>query len=402
MTVEAWETRQAGRYQRVFIILLAVTILVPLGVLFFQHHGHQSDRRSAAIQERHGIAYLRALGQLTIALTDAQSAAVRGEPLRWEPLDEALTDVDDVDSQYGDELRVGERWSQLRGTIERAANTEHRDGRAAYAAYEEATGLLLGLHDRLRDTAGLVRDPDQDAHHLQSAAAGSLPETVVALGRLADQVALLAGVPARERAASGPEISAAIAAVTVPADEFVRSVQSALDSTENRSMSGSVLGKYDRFLRAKDVLVGAVSPDGDAPADPGLLAGIRTEQQAAADDLSTALLTELDALVESRVGALTRDRWLSVVMAVLGVLLVLGLVALTLLRGAQPPARRAHPGELPAGGDGRGPGGRTPELSRSRMSISDSAASYEPGHAAPAAGDRLAGEVLGVERADVR
>jgi hypothetical protein len=391
--------------------LLALAILVPLGVLFFDHHRELGERRSTATKERHGIEYLLALGQLTIALSDAQSAAVEGEPVPAEALDRSLADVAEVDDRFGDELQVRERWSQLRNTIELAASSDHADGRAAYTSYQEATGLLLGLHDRLRDTTGLVRDPDQDAYHLQGAAGEALPETVVALGQLVDLVMISAGEPASEQAANAPNISAAMAAVARPADDFVVGIQAALDTTESRSLSSTVLGKYDRFLRAKDGLLGLVPPDGNVgDVDLGLLAGIRTGAQAAADELSIALLTELDGLIESRAGALTRGQWTAVASVAAGVLLVFGLVlvAVSLVRDARQPTRQARHGELPAGtgGDGRGGGSGsghgTPELPPVRMSISDTAVRYETRPGTPAAGDRLAGEVLGSERADVR
>jgi hypothetical protein len=406
MTVQAWESRRpAGRTRQMLTIVLALAVLVPLGVMFFDHSRHQGERRSAAAQERHGVEYLLALGQLTIAVTDAQSAAVSGEPVRWETIDQSMTDVDEVDGRFGHELQVGERWSQLRNTIERAANTDHADGRAAFAAYEEATSLLLGLHDRLRDTAGLVRDPDRDAYHVQNAAGGALPEAIVAIGQLADRVTIAADEPRSEAATNAMDVSVATAAATDPIDEFVESVQAALDTTESRSLSSSVLGKYDRFLRAKDILIGAVPPDGSVEGmDLELFAGIRTELQAAADALSTALLAALDVLVETRLSEFTRGQRITIASAVVGVLLLLGLVAISLLWDPGQPNRHHHQGELPSGsgGDGRGGASGTPELPATRRSISDTAASYRIQPGTPAAGDRLAGEVLGAERADVR
>lgn len=404
MAVQAWEARQrTGRYRQVLTAALALAILIPVGVLFFDHNSHQGQRRSMAAQERQGIEYLLALSQLTIALTEAQSAAVRGEPVDAEGLDEPLASVADVDERLGTQLQVGERWPQLRNTIERAASTDHADGRAAYTAYEEATGLLLGLQDRIRDTTGLVRDPDADAFHLQNAAGGALPETIVAIGQLVDRVTVAAAEPASRQAAHAPEISAAAAAVTRPADEFVVDIQAALDTTESRSLSSTVLGKYDRFLRAKDILLGTVPADGNVQnVDLGLLSGIRTELSAAADELSTALLTELDVLVETRVNEFTSGQRITIASAIVVVLLVLGLVAVTLFWDARRFNRHPQHGELPTGSGGEARGGGTPGRELARMSVSDAVAAYEPRAGTPAAGDRLAGEVLGAERADVR
>lgn len=406
MTVEAQETRwRSGRNRRLLTAVLAVAMLVPLGVMVFDQHRYQSEHRSMATQERHAIEYLLALSPLTIALTEAQSAAVSGEPARREALDQAMAGVTDVDERFAEQLRLGERWPQLRNVIERVAGTDHADGRAAYTAYTETTGLLLALHDRLRDTTGLVRDPDQDAYHLQNAAGGALPETIVAIGRLVDLITIATSDPASEEIANAADIRAANAAATRPADALVVSVQEALDTTDSRSLSSTVLAKYDRFLRGKDILLGAVPADGSLQdGDPALIGGMRGEVQAAAEELSTGLLTELDALVENRGDGLATGQRVTTALAIGAVLLVLALVALSLFWEPRVPAH--HRGELPSGsgGDGRngGPGRGTPELPSLRTSISDGAVGYRARADLPAPGDRLAGDVLGAGRADVR
>lgn len=406
MTVQAWETRRrTARSRRVLTAVLAVATLVPLGVLFFDHSSHQGERRSVAAQERHGVEYLVGLSQLTIVLNDARAAAVSGEEFRWELLDEAMAEVTEVDERYGEELRVGERWPTLRNVIEQAAGTEHADGPAAYAAYEEATGLLLGLHDRVRDTTGLVRDPEPDVFHLQNAAGGALPETTVEVGQLVDQITIADGATASDPATSAAGIRAAMEAATRSADELVVSVQEALDTTKSRSLSSTVLSKYDRFLRGKDILLSAVPPDGNVEAaDVELITFMRGEVQAAAEELSIALLTELDVLVDTRLGTIVRGQRITIAAGLLGVLLVLGLVAVTLLWEPRRPVRRL--GELPSGsgsgGDGGGPGRGAPELPPVRTPISEAAAGYGARPDLPAPGDRLAGDVLGAERANVR
>jgi hypothetical protein len=394
---------------RFLAALLALAILIPLGVLFLDHNRYLSETRSTATQERHGIEYLLALSQLTIALIDAQSAAVGGEPVSRELLDGALAEVADMDARFGDELRVRQRWTQLRDAVELAAETEHANGRAAYTSYGEATDLLLGLYDRLRETSGLVRDPDEDANHLQDAAGGRLPEAVVAAGRLVDLVILTPGESASAPPANPSEIPLAVAAVTGPAGDVVAGVQAALDSTESRSLSSAVLSKYDRFLRAKDGLLLTVPADGDVQeVDLGQLAFIRGEIQAAGDDLFTTLLFELDTLIETRLSELGRSLWTAVVAVLIGVLLAFGLVAVSLLRGARQPTRHRHQGELSAGseadgfGGGSGSGRGTPQLPRPLMPISDIAADYEPRRGTPPAGGRLAGELFDPENADVR
>ncbi|HEY8471772.1 MAG TPA: hypothetical protein VIL37_03950 [Natronosporangium sp.] len=410
MTVQARDTRGwTGGRRRVLAALLAIAVLVPLGVLFLDHSRHLSERRSAVTEERHGIEYLLALGQLTVALTDAKSATVNGEPIAQEAMDRAIAGVAEVDDRFGDELRVRERWARLRDAIELANSTDHPDPRAAYAAYGEVTTLLLGLFDRVRENSGLVREPDQDSHHLQDAAGGRLPETMIAAGQLVDLVNIAAAEQAGPQATT--EILIALDAVTRPGDALVAGIQAALDSTESRSLSSSVLGVYDRFLRAKDGLLLTVPADGDpAAADLQLLGAIRTELHAAGDDLFQVLLTELDTLVAARGGELARSQWTTVGATLVGVLLALGLAALSLLGGGfdrtdRQAGQHSRHGELPPGGDGAGRPADTPQLATASplMSISDGVADYESGRRTPATREQpLAGELLGSERADVR
>jgi len=410
MTVQTGQARErTGGRRRLLAALLALAMLIPLGVLFLDHNRHVSEGRSAATQERHGIEYLLALSKLTIAVTDAQSAAVSGEPVSRELLDGALADVADVDARFGDELRVRERWTQLRDAIELAAETEHADGRAAYTSYGEATSLLLGLYNRLRETSGLVRDPDEDANHLQDAAAGRLPEAVVEAGRLVDLVVLATGESVGGPPANPIEIPIAVVAFTGPAGDVVAGVQAALDSTESRSLSSAVLSKYDRFLRAKDGLLLTVPADGNVQeVDFGTLAFIRGEIQAAGDDLFTTLLFELDTLIETRLSELGRSLWTAVVAVLIGVLLAFGLAAVSLALGTRQPTRHRHQGELSAGsgadgfGGGSGSGHGAPQLPRPLMPISDISADYEPMRGTPPAAGRLSGGLFDPEGADVR
>jgi hypothetical protein len=383
-----------GRRQ-VLAALLALAMLIPLGVLYLGRHQYLGEHRSMAAQERHGIEYLLALGKLTIALTDAQSAAVRGEPVAQEALAGAVAGVAEMDDRFGAELRAGERWSQLRETIE-LAGTEHADGRAAYAAYGEATSQLLGLHDRLRETTGLVRDPDADAYHLQDAAAGQLPPTIVASAQLADLLTLTAAEPAGAPLAQQVEISTAADAVAGPADKLVVGVQAALDSTASRSLSSAVLSKYDRFLRVKDGLLAAVPADGNVEnVDFELIEFFRSELRAAGDDLYATLLTELDTLIQDRAGALARDRWTALGAVSAGLLLALGAAVVGLSRGARQPTGESRPGQLVARGSGR-------ELPQSRNSISDSAAGSGAWPGTPPAAGLPPGQLVGPERVDVR
>jgi hypothetical protein len=220
--------------------------------------------------------------------------------------------------------------------------------------------------------------------------------------QLTDLLTLTAAAPAGAPAAQPAEISAAADAVAGPADELVTAVQAALDSTASRSLSGAVLTKYDRFLRVKDGLLAVVPADGNVEAvDFELLGFFRNEVRATGDDLYATLLAELDTLIDDRASGLARSRWTAIAAVAIGVLLVFGVAAVSLVRRVRRLTGRPSPGQLVAGGAGTGLGGGR-ELPQSRNSISDMAAGSGARHGTPPAGDRLAGQLFGPERIDVR
>jgi hypothetical protein len=313
--------------------LLALAVLLPAAVLFGQAWQGQSDRISFAERERHGIEYLTTLGQVATALTDAQSAAVAGRAVDGTALARAMDATSTVDDRLGDELRTRERWSGLRVKIEALPAAASGDPAARYAAYAEATDLLLALYGKVRENSQLIRDPDGDTYFLQDGAAEELPEAVVAAGQFTDLVVIAAGLPANQRAAAAGEVTAARQGVLDPAGDLADDLQSAVDSTQSRTMGGNLLSRLDRFQRAMDTL--AASGDTTQTVDANRLAGTRTEVQAAASDLSTAILAELDVLIEQRIDGLWTQRWLSLGALLLAVLLAVATPALVLRRRRQ-------------------------------------------------------------------
>jgi hypothetical protein len=303
--------------------LLGLAVLIPAAILFGQAWQGQSDRISFAERERHGIEYLTTLGQVATALTDAQSAAVAGRAVDRNALTRAVDATSSVDDRLGDELRTRERWSGLRVKIEALPAAATGEPAARYAAYGEATDLLLALYGKVRENSQLIRDPEGDTYFLQDGAAEELPEAVVGAGQFTDLVVIAAGLPAAERSAAVGELTAARQGVLDPAGDLADDLQSAVDSTQSRTMGGNLLSRLDRFRRAMDTLAASVSTEAGTPGrtDANRLAATRTEVQTAASDLSAAILAELDVLIEQRIDGLWRQRWVSVGTMVLAVLL---------------------------------------------------------------------------------
>lgn len=325
--------------------LLVFALLIPIGVLFGQAWQGQSDRLSFAAKERHGIEYLTTLGQVTTALTDAQSAAVAGRAVDRTAVSRAVDATTAVDQRLGDELRASERWSGLRVKIEALSSVPAGDKTRVYDAYGEVTDLLLALYGKIRENSQLLRDPEADTYFLQDGAAEELPESVVAAGRFAGLVVIVAARPAAERTAAIADLAAAREAILDPGADLTNDVQSAVDSTESRTLGSNLLSRLDRFQRSMDTLAasaGALDGRAALPSASRLDAD-RTELQAAATDLSTALLAELDLLIADRESGIRTERILSLVALAVAVLGCAVPAVLTLRRRR----RRRRPFEGP-------------------------------------------------------
>jgi len=337
--------------------LVAIAVLIPVSVLFIQLWRVTSDEIAFAGNERLGIEYLAALNQVTVTLVDAQSAAVAGQDVDQEALARAVDGVSDVDRRVGDDLRSGERWAALRATIDALPRSETAPAET-FAAYSEATDLLLALYSKIRESSNLIRDPEGDTYHLQDGAAEELPEAIVATGRFADLVVLLPTRPAEQRGTALIELLAALSDVLSPADDLANNVQTAVESTDSRTMSSNVLNQLDRFQRDMDTIAAAATVlssldaadlGGDAAKNLDQLVQLRTAAQSSAAELATTVITQLDTLISERVDGLEQRRQLGVSALILAILLAVTPAVLSYLARGGGPAPRTGP-------DGAGPG----------------------------------------------
>lgn len=398
---------------------ISVLVLLPVCVLFVQLWRGTAADIAFAEREREGVSYLTALNELTIALVDAQSAAVAGQPVNGEAVNRALDSVAAVDERVGASLRAQQRWATLRAAVEALPDRRFDQPAEAFAAYREATDLLLAQYDRIRESSNLVRDPEGDAYHLQDGAAEELPEAIVAIGRFADLAVLLPSRPPQERPLALVELIGSISDVLSPADDLASNVQAAVESTDSRTMSSALLTQVDRFRRSMDAIAAASAvlnaaaselvgsgpdndndtgsgsgdrqPAGAAAPDLSQLVQLRAEAQAAGTELAATMLAELDGLIADRIDGLRQTQWAAVGALVLAVALACAPVVIAYLGQAGPP------GPVAAGrgtdlGDGTGqsePPARTPpgQLDQpSRWPELESVPSGTTGRATPDAG----------------
>ncbi|QLQ38184.1 hypothetical protein [Micromonospora robiginosa] len=345
MTVPAPRVRRRPSVPgRVLPLLLALALVAPLGLLFAVAEGNTSDDHDLASRERLGVRYLRALGPVTDALVEAQSTAVAGAPVSRTALNAAIEQVAQVDDAVGDELRSHERWAGLRAKLEGLPDRGLADPEAAYVAYGEANDLLLALYRKVRESSGLIRDPEPDSFFLQDGISGDLPTATVLAARLADLVRLAPTRPAAQRARTGLELAELRAAAFGPANDLVADLRAAVDSSESTDLGANVLTPLDAYQRSLEAFTAAGG--GQAAPNPNQLTAAGITAQAAAKQLRTVILDQLDRLLEKRLDSFDRDRLLARVAAGVAIALLIGL-ALTLFRRQAARTRPATDAALP-------------------------------------------------------
>ncbi|MFI2661633.1 hypothetical protein [Micromonospora carbonacea] len=356
MTVPAQRgPRRPNRTGRILPLVLVVALLAPVAFLFVQQRRHTGEERDLMVRERLGVEYLRSLGPLTLALVEAQSAAVAGRTVSRESLGKAVEEVAAADARLGDALRTHERWTGLRAKLEALPEKGLTDPQATFAAYGEATDLLLALHRKVREASGLIRDQQADSYYLQDAVSDELPESLVATGRLGDLAAVAAELPDAQRIAMVSQLGALWTSAISPANDLINNLRAAVDSTDSTKLGANVLAPLDTYQRSIERLGALAAPTSavrleDEAATARALTNLiaaRTAAQEAARQLQPVILDELDALLTDRIDQLDRDRRLAAGAAILAVLL-LGALAAVLITARD---RRTGRDRRPAGGD---------------------------------------------------
>ncbi|MEU7956445.1 hypothetical protein [Micromonospora humida] len=359
MTVPASRVRRRPRTPGRLLPLLLATALLLLPVAFLVVQGYRlvDTDRELAERERLGVEYLRALGPVTEALVDAQTAAVAGRPVPRDALDRAVEEAAAVDTRVGGELRSTERWAGLRAKLEGLPSRSLTDPETAFTAYGEVTDLLLALHGKIRETSGLIRDPGSDSYFLQDGVGEEMPEATVAAGRLIDLAVLAQRRPAADQARTVGELATLRFAALQPAGDLVNDLQTVVDTSESADIGAGVLTPFDNYQRAVEALGALSQPRGRAQElDVAKLAAARNQAQTASRELQPVLLDELDRLLRQRIDQLDRDALLILAAGgVAGLLLVALGASGWLTRRGERPTGRGTPAVEPADASGPAP-----------------------------------------------
>jgi hypothetical protein len=330
-------------------MLFPIALVVSATVLFslvWQSIGEQS---TFAALERDGVRYIQALEPLEIAVTNAESAAVRGGSAPREPLALAVGAVAQADKELGERLRTEDRWTELRTKIESLP----AEGAAAsiITAYGGVSDLLLALMDKVRNTSRLIRDPAVETYYLEDGAAQELPEGIVAAAQYTDLLLSVVGKSAVDQAKASDDIKAAYSGLASNAEDLSDDVRLAVEGSGGGALGTALLSKLDRFNRSIDNLAPLMTPlsNGTGRIDAAKVVRSRDEMQAAAADLSASLLTQIDGALEDRLTSLSHRRLLAIGTLVVPVLLGLAPIVMAKVTRrrkdkAAPPQERPEAG----------------------------------------------------------
>lgn len=296
-----------------------------MGTLFQALWRSDSDRLILASQERGGIRYLIALGSLTTALVDAESAAATGRSVPTDAVSQAIQAVDAVDGQVGAGLTTTERWTDLRGKIQTRIGRSPGDRIAAYDSYVDITNLLLALYAKVSRASHLSADPGADTFFLQDAVSNQLPATIIGLGRLADLAALAPARPAGADVETAAGLVAGRDAVISTSDAVTEDFLLAVAITDSRTLSKAMLGDIDAFRLVTDKVEASTAlADGHVTAaDAAEVGQLRADGLIAGTALTEAVTSELDRIIATRQGSIAVDRNIALAAGSLGVLLAL-------------------------------------------------------------------------------
>lgn len=305
--------------------LLAVAVLLPVSALFGEVWSIKSTAASTVAGERQGIEYLSAIAPVMTTLTAAESVAVNGDTVDFAPIDRAMLGLQAMDTSNTVSPGAHSRFAGLSLKVQQLHTLRVTQASDAYSAYSEVTGLVLALAEEVRLESGLIRDQEADAYFLEDGAASQLPTAVVSAGQYGDLVAIaIAQTPADRQVTIG-KIAAARASLLGSADALGDDVRLAVNATASQTLSSDLLAKLDKFRLAIDSLVPPASMPNQLPStnDRSLALADKAKVQTAATDLSNAMLTATDHLLQSRADGITHDKELAIVALLFGILVAL-------------------------------------------------------------------------------
>jgi hypothetical protein len=225
-----------------------------------------------------------------------------------------------VDGQLGDGLRSHDRWVELKTKIS-GLPTGSGTPSDMFDTYNEVTGLVLALFDKVRAESKLIRDPDADAYYLEDGSAQELPESVVAAAQYAGRNLIASRAAVADKTDAQNAVTAARAELASNASDLSDDVKLAVEGTGSKTLGTNLLTQLDTYNQAIDTLIPTQAAA--TTRDTAQVNRDRDAVQLAAASLSTSILTQVDLLLKARLSTLDNKRTIALVTLVATVLLAI-------------------------------------------------------------------------------
>ena len=311
-------------------LVICICFMVPLTWLTVSYYRTINGNIAFSAKERLGVEYNRATLLALRAAQDLRRDAVSQAQSGQAPaslsdsksrLQAAQSGLGEVEKRLGGELGTSKFHADMVNAAQAAISSAGSPD-AVYAAHTSHVQAILALMFQSTDGSNLTLDPDIDSYFVMDAAFFRLPE-------LAEATAIIRGAgSAGLRAGKADTTNLKLMAQQ---DAVARYLFGAMNAglpksyAINPELSGKVRAEdaqrsTEAFLKLAD---DAFAKPVEAP-NPDAAAQMVAAGNAAMDaqyQLADRLMTELDALLVKRVGAMVSDRTLVTVVLVLGLLL---------------------------------------------------------------------------------
>ncbi|MDR6324723.1 hypothetical protein [Actinoplanes couchii] len=325
---------------------MALTVLValPTAALFLRVRSDVSADRADTELKQQGVTYLVALAPLISALADSQSQALQGVTAEPASLTSAVARVQEADGNLGATLGTTNRWN---GIKEKITNLPAVTGNSQqiFQAHVEVGDLALALYTEVRKNSKLNMDPQQDIWYLQETITVNMPRTVTAVSRMSDLANMHEAAARAQKPALQVQLGVELDEVQSGVAELTENLQAAADVTDSASLAGNTLNNLDSFRRGVEAAVRGANFNGSP--DVSTLVTAQSTLSTALNALTTVLLKEIQALLDTRSDDLSYRQIESWVLITVAVLLIL--LAAFWTRSGTAPA--GQPGDGAAGRD---------------------------------------------------
>jgi methyl-accepting chemotaxis protein len=359
---------------RVKLILSSMMFALPIAVLlFFMVKGFNETIEFAQL-EKTGNRYQRPLEKILDGLTAYGVAAHLGDSREMAAKASQITagfqELEAEQKELGESLEFTDQGlaKRGRGQLKPAkvkALWESLAGRWEPKAYAALLADLRGMITHLGDISNLILDPDLDSYYLMDMTLLALPQNQVRLADINGQLVTLMRQPSLSQT---DRVNCRVLAALLreaDVDRIVASEKTALNEDAlfygvSDSLQRTLPSLVDSFVKSNERMISLLNSlaEAETPASLGvnakdvLAAGERA--RAASFALWFGAATELDLLLDKRIGAFKWNRTVALVATAVAVLVAIAFVyfigrsIVRSVRGIQAYTRRVAKGDLDA------------------------------------------------------